>query len=1202
VSASAKFCNQCGSPTSAAVTPVAASEPQAVRKLITALFGDLVGSTAFGEQVDPETARSVMADYYKFVSSTIESHDGTVAKFMGDGVMAIFGIPEVAEDDAPRAVAAGSALQDRFVDFAQTVRQRFGIELGFRVGINSGEIVIGDSDADLVGDVLNTAARLEAACEPGTVLVGEDTWRLTRSSVAYEQLDEISVKGKAGPLDTFRVVTSDGASQGAPAGSVAGIPFVGRTDELATLQAALDDAESSSACRLVTVIGAPGVGKTRLAAELRQTATGRTFDLRLERQGSTTFAPVADLLREVLGEVVRGPNAEAITALVRGHAEAERLSAVLASFLGDGEQHSTEDSFWAVRRLLEHLATTAATTATTADGPLVLVIDDIQWAEPLFWDLIDHLAEWIAAPVLLIALARPELREVRPELTVPGRTVTASIALDGLDAATTLELAQRILSTDSLPAELLDRIPDSTGGNPLFVRELVNMLVADGVLARADAGWQLTIDASAIEVPPTIVSLLASRVERLPADERNVLELASVIGTEFDRGTLAALGQSGGSDQAGSVLDRLRRKDLVEPSGAWQGDHPVLRFHHVLVRDASYRRILKARRADLHELVGHHVVEHGRPGDDTDVAVGHHYEQAVLYRRELGTDDAPVQRLAAEAAERLRSAAERALDRQDFTASGSAAVRALALVGGGPERDELLLLGTESLISSGDVSRAAPLIDELVARDTDDRVTAWGDCFSAQLWSLTDADRLDEAERIAADAAERLDALGDAAGVAKARLVRASTLARLGRVGECEAELDRALVAARSADDRRRTMAVLGAAPLAALWGPSKVARAGGRCLDVLRLLRITDASSPAVEATAIRCQGVLDALRRRFESAREKLDESRRSAQELGLRQSMCETEMFSGFVELLADDPAAAERHLRLALDGLEALGIGADIGRVQSLLAQALLRQGRVDEALPLAIDAVELAGQDLQTAMSSRTALAEIRSAEGSHADAAALVAEAIEVAERTDIVLDHALAHGAAARVMSAAGREDAARGHADRAAALLDDKGASVGDATPQPAAAAAPAAGNLVPAHSGDDLSNAATELAAEWVAALKVDRKRAEDLSHPEQEMVIRRRKVHHFTMVGGEVNDVLASIWDNGEVTSTVLAVRGDNLCLGRRHVVSDGFEEVFLTVIEREGGVIRRTILFDEDQLQEALDDLDARRAEESRTGP
>ena len=221
----------------------------------------------------------------------------------------------------------------------------------------------------------------------------------------------------------------------------------------------------------------------------------------------------------------------------------------MSSFLGHGEARSTEESFWAVRRLLEHLA---------ANEPVVVVVDDIQWAEPLFWDLLDHLVEWTEAPVLLVALARPELRELRPELTQIGKRVSASVSLEGLDADTTRELAARLLDTDELPADLIERLPDSTEGNPLFVRELVQMLVDDGVLARTGDRWHLTIDVDAIEVPPTILSLLASRVERLPDDERQVVELASVIGTEFDRGLL-------GSIAGADVARPPRRADRPTP-------------------------------------------------------------------------------------------------------------------------------------------------------------------------------------------------------------------------------------------------------------------------------------------------------------------------------------------------------------------------------------------------------------------------------------------------------------------------------------------------------------------------------------------------------------------------------------------------------------------------------------------------------------
>jgi class 3 adenylate cyclase len=268
----AKFCNQCGSPITATSAPEPGAEQRApasnaVRKNVTALFGDLVGSTAFGERVDPEAARSALAPYFEILRSTIEDHAGTVVKFTGDGVMAIFGLPEVAEDDALRAVAAGLELQRRFRGFADSVRDRHGVELGMRVGINTGELVTGDGDADLVGDVLNTAARLEAACQPGRVMVGEDTWRLTRSAVSYEVLGEVRVKGKTDALATFQVVDDDrGVTEDTT-------PFVGRRDELHALRSAFDDTLSSATSKLVTVIGAPGVGKTRLAAELRSAST-----------------------------------------------------------------------------------------------------------------------------------------------------------------------------------------------------------------------------------------------------------------------------------------------------------------------------------------------------------------------------------------------------------------------------------------------------------------------------------------------------------------------------------------------------------------------------------------------------------------------------------------------------------------------------------------------------------------------------------------------------------------------------------------------------------------------------------------------------------------------------------------------------------------------------------------------------------------
>ena len=325
----------------------------------------------------------------------------------------------------------------------------------------------------------------------------------------------------------------------------------------------------------------------------------------------------------------------------------------------------------------------------------------------------------------------------------------------------------------------------------------------------------------------------------------------------------------------------------------------------------------------------------------------------------------------------------------------------------------------------------------------DDRLEAWTTCFEAQLSVLTEPDSLREASDRAADAAAQLQHLGDQAGVAKARIIRAQALARLGQVGAAEGELDLALTAARAAHDRRRITAVLSAAPVAALWGPSPVPRAGGRCLDVVRLSRIT-ADSPEVEATSVRCQAVLEALRGRFDTARALLATARATTEKIGLRQGLLETRYFAGIVELLAGDPVAAEPHLRRAYGGLGQLGIGADAGQAAAYLARALLLQGRLDEADELAADSDALAGQNLQTAIAARSAQAEILAVRGETVEALALAEEAVRLAADTDIVLDHANALATLARVRAAHGDRQGADRAAASASDLFTQKGATV--------------------------------------------------------------------------------------------------------------------------------------------------------------
>jgi len=1125
---------------------------------VTVLFCDLVGSTAFAEAVDPESARDAMARYHQMASDTIERHGGSLAKFIGDGVMALFGVPEVAEDDAERAVAAGHDLQQGFAAIRDHIDSRYGAEVGLRVGINTGEVVIDDNDADLVGDVLNTAARLEGECTPGEVLVGEDTWRLTRSTHTFEVLGEVEVKGKRHGLATFQLVEV-GETAAARSGTIDdATPFVGRAAELDRLTEVFDQAVAEGVAKLTTIIGAPGVGKTRLSRELGRALADRAdvIELRCERAGSTTFAPIAELIREsaAIGDDHSPEHARAALAeLVDGTTDAARVTELLASIVGAAPSRSTEDSFFGARRLVEILA---------ARRPIVLVIDDIQWAEPLFLDLLEHLVRWVAGPAMIVGLARPELREIRPTLAESGRQVSLVVSLEGLDAAATAELAARLLGTDSLPDELAARLPDSTDGNPLFVRELVRMLVDDRVITEVDGVWRLAIDADAVEVPPTIQSLLATRIERLPDDDRRVIELASVIGPEFPLGALVAIADGVSASDINRALDRMRRREQIEPTGSYWGDEPVYRFHHVLIRDAAYRRLLKGARADLHLRIGQWM--HDTAGDaagELGVTIAYHFEQTFQYRRQLGVDNEESMEAGQQAADLLRVAAEDALARDDLAAAGRLALRAVdCLDVAAPELPNLLILTCEALLSAGDVTRGGPALKLLDDRAVgDDRLTAWATCFRAEVVVLTDPSGLTDAAEAVDRAAERLADLDDNAGVAKARQVRAAALARLGRVGDCETELDEALTAARAADDRRRITAVLEAAPVAALWGPSPVPRAGGRCLDVMRLSRIT-ADSPAVQATSVRCQAVLEALRGRHETARDLLASARTTGEEIGLRHGLLETDLYAGIVELLAGDPVAAEPYLRRAYGGLGQLGIGADAGQAAAHLARALLQQGRVDEAEEMATDSDALAGQNPQTAIVARSVLAEVLAVRGELAEARRLAEEAAALAATSDIVVDHANALASLARVREAGGDLDGAREAASSANELYEAKGAAV-----RVEVTNAPAGTVVEPLHSDPSTSvgtrrpearRRAPEGHLNAAARTMVEYRMASDSrSRLSARLVVDdRRQIIAGRYQGPDfIEGVLSSMARDGYELSSIdwddLAFRGERLCLAR-----------------------------------------------------
>lgn len=994
--ASARFCRGCGAPLDELATP-ATELPIAgpARKTVTVMFADLAGSTTFEERVDAETAREVIGRYHELLRSTAQRHRAGVTKYIGDGFMAVWGVPEIGPEDALRAVDAAVELQDRFVDLAAQVAETHRTDLALRVAVNTGEVVVGAGDADLVGDALNVGARLEAECPRGRVVVGEETWRTTRGRYGYESLGQVQVKGRHAPVAVYQWV-------GRHSDVADAAPFVGRSQEVRRLQGVLDDAIAERAARLVTVIGDPGVGKSRLATEfLGAQSNACVVQARCAVEGSVALAPIIEMLR------ARDLDSD----IPAGVSERDRLLRDLNG-LATGVPGSVEENFWALRRFVEVLAWS---------GPVVFALDDIQWADTLLLDFIEHLVEWIKdVPVLVLALARPELREIRPDFVAASRWVADTLHLDGLDARATAELAAKVLGATELPAELLHRLPASTGGNPLFVREFVGMLAHDGVLVEHPNGWRLTIDVDAITIPPTIQALLASRLERLDTGDRRILEIASVVGSDFSVGTVRALA-GGHADTIKSSLNRLRRLELAQPTGTYVGDEAVWRFHHVLIRDVAYRRLLKSERAELHEHLADWVESGGASvAFEADEMIARHLEAAYTYRRELGILDERTDDLGLRAARHYSASARRALDRDELVSAGTQAARGAALAASdeGVHAD-LLLTGCEALLSAGDVASASALVDDL-ERIAGDALAPWATCYRCQFGVYTDPRRLLEYDASLEGAIDEFARRADPAGLAKAHRVRASARLRLGRVGDGEVDLFEALIAARKSRDHRQITAALGAAPGAALWGPSPVPKAGGRCLDVVRMQRMTTAA-PSLEATSLRHLAVLELLRGRPDKARKMLGEARQIVADLGLRHGLMETELFAGIIESMSGDPVAAEPHFRTALEGLDALGVGADAGLAAALLARSVLAQGRIDEADRYATESERLAGHNLKTAIAWRAVRAEILSAQGHHNEAIAIARDAVTVASGTDIVLDHAEACLALSRVLDQAG-------------------------------------------------------------------------------------------------------------------------------------------------------------------------------------
>ncbi|MFL5882776.1 MAG: AAA family ATPase [Actinomycetota bacterium] len=1066
--ARASFCLNCGSQ-----LPAAAPAGRPARKTVTVVFTDLAGSGRLGQRLDPESLAVVMGRWFDHMRALFERHGGRVQKFVGDAVVAVFGIPVVNEDDALRAVRAAAELRGGLGPLNAELERDWGVTLKTRTGVNTGEVVTGDpaiGDALVLGDAVNVAARLEQVAAPGEVLLGESTYRLVRDAVEAERVTPLHLKGKGAPVVAYRLGQVDPGAPGHARRQDA--PIVGREPELRLVAWMYERVVATASCHLLTVLGQAGVGKTRLVGEAVADLPGATV-LRgrcLSYGEGITWWPVAEIVRRAAGIADPDLPARATAKLRRLLAddrrdpddppsgpegrEREHIATRIAQLIGlEAAPGPAEDAAWAFRRLLELLA---------ARAPLVVVLDDLHWAEPGLLDLVEHVADYgRGAPILLVAMARPEFLEQRPGWA-GGKLNATTMLLEPLDEAAATRLLAELAGPLSLPETATRPITRAAEGNPLFLEELLAALVEEGRLRRRDGRW-VAADLADLGIPPSIQALLAARLDRLEDAERAVLERAAVAGQMFEQRAVVELSPPAERGTVPARLQALVRRELLRPSPSRLAGDQGFQFRHLLVRDAAYDAIPKQTRAELHELFAVWVERMAGPRlRELEEIVGYHLEQAWRYRAELGIVDQRNRRLATVAARRLGAAGRRALGRGDLPAASKLLERALSLLpAGDPGGQELLVELADVLVATGELPRAEQILGQVAAaaRDHGDERLAAHASVGRLRMEVGVASDLDAAaiQHQTGQAIAIFAEFEDQRGLAKAW----GLLAALGflrcRITEAEAAAGQAITHARLARDDPAESWARGVLAQGAFWGPVPATDGIRRCQQLLAQA----AGNRRSELTALQSLAGLQAMAAQPEEALATVEQTLALAGDMGENRVASLAREFAASALAMAGELAAAERQLRQGIRVLERQGESGMRSNMTVDLAHVLHRLGRPEEALRVALAGRAIAAHDdLFTQVRWRGAAARSLALQGRVAEAERLAAEAVELAEPTDMLTMRGDALLDQAAVAAAAGRpEDAARA----ALAALDlyrvkgnRAGAALAEAAAQPSAAPA--------------------------------------------------------------------------------------------------------------------------------------------------
>jgi class 3 adenylate cyclase len=950
------------------------------RRTVTVLFCDLVDSTRLATELDPEVYRSLISRYFDLVRGSIERHGGTVEKFIGDAVMAVFGVPELHEDDALRAVRAAAEVQ-------AALRDPNGFRLDARIGVSTGEVHVLSAqgeDLHVSGAATSVASQLEGRAPTGGILLSEETYRLVRDAVRADQVDgawSLAELVPDAPAYARRLDT----------------PLVGRDGELQRLQAAYENARQDRHCRVVTVVGEAGIGKTRLvrelAAGLRKEA--RVLVGRCVSYGEgATYLPVAEIVRQAAAE----PSLAGIRKLVETEEDADAVAQRVAELIGIVHSPAAPgETFWAVRRLLEALA---------RERPVVVALDDIHWAEPTLLDLVEYLGEWAEGPILVICLARGDLLDTRPGWGGPTSTGFL-VELEPLSTAALGTLVQQ-LTDEPVDLQVQEAIVEHAGGNALFAEQLVALSteIPDLVLERP---------------PPTVEALLASRLDRLDPRELAVLRRASVIGRRFSRTELDDLAPNGDTTRR---LSNLTERGLVHPV------EDLFRFHHILVRDVAYRGIPKAERSELHEFAARGLDRR----DGADELVGYHFEQAFRYLTELSGSDERAQQLAQEGGERLGRAGIRAWKRADAPAAVNLLSRAVDLL---PEANEFMCELGAALRARNDLDPAEEILVRAI--DAPEKPTELRARIElAFLRSLREPDRAGELLEVASAAIPTLEAAGDDRALGRAWLcighVKGGFFCEYAAWEESSARAARHY--GRAGWSPSTALENLG---IALFFGPKPVESAIVECEQLL----LEHDGDRASEANIVVWQGGLQAMRGEFEAARALVARAKTIYQELGLQAAAIDTcGRVLAAVEMLANCPEKAEEALRQSCELVQQLHQTPVLATRAGELAAAIYEQARYDEAQIWTELARDSAGtDDLAAAVSWEPVHAKILARQGALDEAERLARETVERVRRTDSVNRQADSLLALSEVLRIGGSQKEALVVVQEAVRLYEAKG-----------------------------------------------------------------------------------------------------------------------------------------------------------------